>query len=83
MELTNRTKPIDNKVKPMPFDQFQKNGDWMVPRGRFYYTPMGAFAKGMTERNIFICFFFIIIINCLIFGTLNFKNVIFLEYYKL
>ena len=57
MELTNRTKPIDNKVKPMFFDQFQKSGDWMVPRGRFYYTPMGAFAKGMTEGNIFIWFF--------------------------
>jgi len=52
MELTNRTKPIDNKVKPMLFDQFQKSGDWMVPRGRFYYTPMGAFAKGMAEGNI-------------------------------
>ena len=58
MELTNRTKPIDNKVKPMPFDQFQKNGDWMVPRGRFYYTPMGAFAKGMTGGNIFIFFYY-------------------------
>ena len=51
MELTNRTKPIDNKVKPMLFDQFQKSGDWMVPRGWFYYTPKGAFAKGTTEGN--------------------------------
>ena len=81
MELTNRTKPIDNKVKPTPFDQFQKSGDWMVPRGRFYYTPMGAFAKGMTEGNIFICFFFI---YCLIFGTLNFKKCdVFRVLYKL
>ena len=58
MELTNRTKPIDNKVKPMFFDQFQKSGDWMVPRGRLYYTPMGAFAKGMTGGNIFIFFYY-------------------------
>ena len=60
MELTDRTKPVDNKVKPVLFDQFQKSADWMVPRGRFYYTPMGAFAKGMTGGDIFVCLF----INC-------------------
>ena len=65
MELTDRTKPVDNKVKPVLFDQFQKSADWMVPRGRFYYTPMGAFAKGMTGGDIFVC----LLINCLIFGT--------------
>ena len=65
MELTDRTKPVDNKVKPVLFDQFQKSADWMVPRGRFYYTPMGAFAKGMTGGDIFVCLF----ITCLIFGT--------------
>ena len=65
MELTDRTKPVDNKVKPVLFDQFQKSADWMVPRGRFYYTPMGAFTKGMTGGDIFVCLF----INCLIFGT--------------
>ena len=47
MELTELTKPFQNKVRPLPFDQFQKNGDWMVPRGRSYYTPMGNFVKGI------------------------------------
>lgn len=46
MELTHLTKPLENKVKAIPFDQFQKSGDWMVPRGRFYYTPLGNFVKG-------------------------------------
>ena len=78
MELTGRTKPVANKVKPVLFDQFQKSADWMVPRGRFYYTPMGAFAKGMTGGDIFVCLF----INCLSFGTLNFKKCAFLKNYK-
>ena len=47
MELTDITKPIENKVKPIAFDKFQKSGDWMVPRGRVYYTPMGNFVKGV------------------------------------
>ena len=46
MDLTDITKPLENKVKTIPFDKFQKSGDWMVPRGRVYYTPMGKFVKG-------------------------------------
>ncbi|CAH3109903.1 unnamed protein product [Porites lobata] len=56
MELTDRTKPVDNKVKPVLFDQFQKSADWMVPRGRFYYTPMGAFAKELDDELIDMIF---------------------------
>ena len=46
-ELTEKTKPLENEVKPIPFDQFQKKADWMVPRGRTYYTPLGNFLKGI------------------------------------
>lgn len=52
VELTELTKPFQNKVRPLPFDQFQKNGDWMVPRGRSYYTPMGNFVKELTDDSI-------------------------------
>ena len=47
MELADITKPLENRVKPIPFDKFQKSGDWMVPRGLVYYTPMGNFVKGV------------------------------------
>ena len=47
MELTCLTKPLVNKVKPVPFDEFQKSGDWLVPRGRIYHTSMGHFVKGV------------------------------------
>ena len=50
MELTEQTRPLESKVKPIPFDQFQKNGDWMVPRGRTYYTPLGNFLKGKGQQ---------------------------------
>jgi len=56
MELTDLTKPLENKVKPIPFDQFQKSGDWMVPRGRVYYTPLGNFVKELTDDGIDIIF---------------------------
>lgn len=52
MELTDLAKPLENKVKPVPFDQFQKSADWMVPRGRFYYMPMGNFVKGMISTYL-------------------------------
>ena len=46
MELTSLTKPLVNKVKPVPFDEFQKSGDWLVARGRVYHTSMGNFVTG-------------------------------------
>ena len=56
MELTDLTKPLVNKVKPVPFDKFQKSGDWMIRRGCVYYTTMGNFVKGMTMYFHFIFF---------------------------
>ena len=47
LELTNRTKPVDNKVKALPFDQFQTTGDWLVPRGWLYYSAKGSWVKGL------------------------------------
>lgn len=47
MELTSLTKPLVNKVKPIPFDEFQKSGDWLVARGCVYYVPMGNFVTGI------------------------------------
>lgn len=55
-ELTEKTKPLENEVKPIPFDQFQKKADWMVPRGRTYYTPLGNFLKELTDDGIDIIF---------------------------
>ncbi|XP_015768169.1 PREDICTED: uncharacterized protein LOC107346838 [Acropora digitifera] len=55
-ELTEKTKPLENEVKPIPFDQFQKKADWMVPRGRTYYTPLGNFLKELTDDDIDIIF---------------------------
>ena len=46
MELTDLTKPLVNKVKPLSLDEFQKSGDWMVQRGITYYAPMGNFVEG-------------------------------------
>ena len=47
MELTSLTKPLVNKVKPIPFDEFQKSGDWLVTTGCVYYATMGNFVRGM------------------------------------
>ena len=47
MELTSLTKPLVNKVKPIPFDKFQKSGDWLITRGSVYYATMGNFVTGM------------------------------------
>ena len=53
LELTNRTKPVDNKVKDLPFDQFQTTGDWLVPRGWLYYSAKGSWVKGL--NTLFGC----------------------------
>lgn len=47
MELADLTKPLVNKVKPLPFDEFQKSGDWMIQRGIIYNTSMGNFVEGL------------------------------------
>ena len=49
MELTDLTKPLVNKVKPVPFDEFQRSADWIVPRGRVYYKPVGSYIKGTVK----------------------------------
>lgn len=56
MELTDLTKPLVNKVKPLPLDEFQKSGDWMVQRGITYYAPMGNFVEELTDDGIDIIF---------------------------
>ena len=48
MELASLTKPSVNKVKPVPFDEFQKSGDWLITRGSVYYATMGNFVTGVT-----------------------------------
>ena len=59
LELTNRTKPVDNKVKALPFDQFQTTGDWLVPRGLLYYSAKGSWAKGLNA--LFGCVYLTVI----------------------
>jgi len=56
MELTSLTKPLVNKVKPIPFDEFQKSGDWLVARGCVYYATMGNFVTELTDEGIDIIF---------------------------
>ena len=59
LELTNRTKPVENKVKALPFDQFQTTGDWLVPRGLLYYSAKGSWVKGLNV--LFGCVYLTII----------------------
>ena len=69
LELTNRTKPVDNKVKALPFDQFQTTGDWLVPRGCLYYSVKGSWVKGLNA--LFSCvylFLFIILASFTLFS---------------
>lgn len=56
MELTSLTKPLVNKVKPIPFDEFQKSGDWLITRGCVYYATMGTFVRELTDEAIDIIF---------------------------
>ena len=48
MQLVSLTKPLVDKVKPVPFDEFQKGGDWLIARGSVYYATMGNYVKGVT-----------------------------------
>ena len=69
LELTNQTKPVDNKVKDLPFDQFQTTGDWLVPRGCLYYSAKGSWVKGLNA--LFGCvylFLFIILASFPLFS---------------
>ena len=58
LELTNRTKPVDNKVGALPFDQFQTTGDWLVPRGYLYYSAKGSWVKGLNAFFACVIYFF-------------------------